>query len=865
MSAQYRCASGHEHRATALRGQATHAINFIDYLEVLDHTAVGPRQMTLLVHCFFPIPATMGHDNVRIDGGVRITPVDVVWAYPANAIPAGTVPSAELASYTSLPDAGSVLVVRTNSAGDYSTYTFLLVASASKPDPANPDAPPPGFDPVLSEVDFSFKVECPSDFDCQAPACPTTPPVDDRTDYLAKDYTTFRTMMLDRLSAVSPQWTERHAADLGVTLVELIAYAADHLSYYQDAVATEAYLGTALQRQSIRRHARLLDYSMHEGCNARVWIAVEVSGTNVQLPLFDGGVRTRFLTPVPNKSTVIRPAELDTILKENAPHVFEPMQRALFQQSHNAISFYTWLESQCCLPRGATRATLHEKSGSRLMLARGDVLVFDVVNDAVVDGGVETLVPVSDPARRYPVRLTSVRPPPVVNPDGTRSPAPTPLTDPLTGEGVVEIEWSADDALQVPLCLSGIKGLEPASGSAGGPDLVLVRGNVVLADHGRSIDGEPLLPATVTPGTRYNPVLAQKPLTYTVPFDATTNPPATGVMVQDPRQALASIWLAAGADVWSARFDLLSSSAEAFDFVVETDNAGDALLRFGDGNYGRSAEDGLVATYRVGNGTDGNLGAGGIAHVVTNQSAITSVSNPLPSTGGKDAETLEQVKLYAPQAFRIQERAVTEADWAAIAMRNAAVARAVATRRWTGSWYTVYVTVEPVGGPPSDPAAFCQQILEFLDPYRLAGVDLQVDVPRYVALEIVLGVCVADGYLRSNVRQALLQRFSNGLLPDGTRGFFHPDNFTFGQPVYLSQVVAAAMQVAGVSWVDFSPPTDPTATPPLFVRQDDPPKSTAANVARGYLPIGRLEIARCDNSASFPENGQIDFAMRGGL
>ena len=26
---------------------------------------------------------------------------------------------------------------------------------------------PPGFDPQLSAVDFSFKVECPSDFDCE--------------------------------------------------------------------------------------------------------------------------------------------------------------------------------------------------------------------------------------------------------------------------------------------------------------------------------------------------------------------------------------------------------------------------------------------------------------------------------------------------------------------------------------------------------------------------------------------------------------------------------------------------------------------------------------------------------------------------
>ena len=41
--------------------------------------------------------------------------------------------------------------------------------------------------------------------------------------------------------------------DRGFTLVELLAYAGDQLSYYQDAVATEAYLGTARRRVSARR------------------------------------------------------------------------------------------------------------------------------------------------------------------------------------------------------------------------------------------------------------------------------------------------------------------------------------------------------------------------------------------------------------------------------------------------------------------------------------------------------------------------------------------------------------------------------------------------------------------------------------
>ena len=66
-------------------------------------------------------------------------------------------------------------------------------------------------------------------------------------------------------------------ADLGVVLAELIATVGDHLSYQQDAVATEAYLDTARSRVSLRRHALLVDYRVHDGCNARTWIRLQRS------------------------------------------------------------------------------------------------------------------------------------------------------------------------------------------------------------------------------------------------------------------------------------------------------------------------------------------------------------------------------------------------------------------------------------------------------------------------------------------------------------------------------------------------------------------------------------------------------------
>src|SRR5262249_19370055 len=106
--------------------------------------------------------------------------------------------------------------------------------------------------------------------------CPPPEFVEPEINYLAKDYSSFRRLLLDRLSTLMPDWRERHAADMQVALVEMLAYVGDHLSYFQDAVAAEAYLGTARRRISVRRLARPLDYFVHDGANARTWISFEV-------------------------------------------------------------------------------------------------------------------------------------------------------------------------------------------------------------------------------------------------------------------------------------------------------------------------------------------------------------------------------------------------------------------------------------------------------------------------------------------------------------------------------------------------------------------------------------------------------------
>ena len=185
--------------------------------------------------------------------------------------------------------------------------------------------------------------------------CPPEPRDEPEINYLAKDYASFRQLMLDRLALVMPDWRERHVPDLGIALVEVLAYAGDHLSYYQDAVATEAYIDTARQRISVRRHARLVDYALHEGCNARTWVCVQTDGA---VTLEPGDIW--FITQIQDLGPVAKQAELRTVggrsvrsLRADAPIGTSSCIRV-----QHEIHFYTWGDQECCLPRGSTTATL---------------------------------------------------------------------------------------------------------------------------------------------------------------------------------------------------------------------------------------------------------------------------------------------------------------------------------------------------------------------------------------------------------------------------------------------------------------------------------------------------------------------------
>lgn len=837
-------------------------LNGIDFLEVVDRELddIEPlRQRTLLVHCFKPLPADIAPKNLRLSGGQRIKSIAIEWAAPASPVPATLSTPAEAgvaAVISALPDAPSVLVVRVSQPGDFSTYTLRIVASALD------QAPHPSFDPRLHGIDFSFKVAAPSDFDCRSRSPAVPRPVETtEINYLARDYDSFRRMLLDRMAQLVPLWQQTSVADYGVALMELLAFIGDQLSYQQDAIATEAYLGTARRRISLRRHATLIDYPMHDGCNARAWLQIEVADGSFTLD-----ERIQFLTRCPDLSPGI---EINSPMlgrvRSYDPLVFEPLHTPTLHAAHNRISFYTWSDARCCLPRGATSATL---AGAYADLRVNDPLLFEEVL------GPSTGQPQdADPGRRHVVRLTSVEP----------------GSDPLTHESITEIAWAAEDAVPFPLCISVVAG--DAHGSTSIADISIARGNLVLVDHGETVRDEslgemppPSLSVPLAPPSdpcsgsclrsippRYRPRLARTPLTHAATalvrpapalarkrrsFDPSV--PAVDAMRWSMSDVFPQIRLESSLGNerkrWQPARTLLNSTGAATEFVVEIENDGGARLRFGDGDYGQrpAAGTAFTATYRVGNGKVGNVGPGSIFHIVgpaTQVKKVVNVHQPLPAAGGLDPETAESVRRNAPEAIRIPERAATIDDYAAIARRHAGIERVSAAMRWTGSWHTVCVAVDP--RDDRDSLTLNKDLAALVDEYRMAGHDVKMTDPRYVSLELELQVQVKAEFSRSDVEQQLRDIFSDRILPDGRPAFFHRDNQTFGQSVHVSQVYAAAHAVPGVSMVRVV----------TLKRQH---QSGTDQFGEGMLPIAKFEIAQLANDPRDPERGVLRLDITGG-
>jgi hypothetical protein len=810
--------AGRESRLGVLCRQTPRVLTGIDFVQV-----VNPAVQTRL-RVFFLIEP----DDVT---PVLVTPADL--ANPANgatnvqvsitALRAGSPPvtvarknwrRVTLDSLTRI-----CLEIVVAEPGGFEPYRLTLT---HVPPAAGPDQ----LDPFSSSVVFDFKQACETGFDCEHhPGCPHDPGVDFPVDYLARDFGSLRRALLDFAAQRHPDWREPIAADFGVMMLEIMAALGDEFAYAQDRYDAETRFGSATQRASLFANARLVDYSPDVGQPAGGEVVVTASAA--------GTVPADAVVHAASRSLAVVPFSTDAAVWV---HPF-----------WNSLPVHSPDPEQDCLAAGQTEILLAagtppaggtppdpSNPGSGLSLR--DFLV-----------GRRVLL-VSDPAdasrprRAWPVTVTSVDE--LVDPLILTSGNPT---------AVLRLGWASTSATPFDLPLDGLTvGLNVASVTAGelvtaytragddgdveavlGPLPPLVKQKVLLVPPLVEREG----PYAGPDGTERT-VIARAGLAATeatsLRFDADGAPritvhelkPPAGFPTPLPADPAAVLALFADDVEWQWVPGLLELDLDSLGFTVEPgiwrtvethrlptedlafrDYAADAgwTVKFGFGDLGRPPTDGtlLRLRYYTDPGLDGNVASFAVAlswplgppadPALT--AFVSAVTNPLPFDNACAEETAGSIRLNAPHHYRARpRRAVRPEDYSAIIELLPWVDRAHSTTRWTGSWSTDFVAVDPVDSVTITDAQRAELATE-IDCIRLATRDARPVDPTYRDVDVEVLVCVAAGFYAGDV----LERVRDVLAPPG---FFAATNFTFGEPLRRSAIEAAVQGVPGVAHVD---------------------------------------------------------------
>ena len=715
--------------------------------------------------------------------------------------------------------------------GDYSTYT-LKVGGIDDVDVSG-DPVLGRFDPVLSVIDFKFRPGC---FNLCAPNRPETreAPSQPVIDYLAKDYDSFRHVMMTAMERRIPGWEPTSEADFTQVLISQVAAAADELSDFQDRVMNEAYLTRARNRVSLARHARLVDYHVHQGNQAETALAMKVvSGHDARFDDSSGEGLT-FWAGNPEfdeQAVVFLPASAVSSDDDRVDYWLSDIL--------NEIALYSWSDSQVGLRAGATEADLampSQAAADRLVAlvteerSPGEppwvtrLLIEELLNPATGRQAGR------DPTKRQLLDLTGEA---------------RKFRDPVTGDWYVRVTWRDENQLKRDYCFIA----DVAGGQVNG--VSAFRGNLVDVAQGRveqvffSAPVPP--PRTALPlvsgGRHINPrdfeetrkwgTLCRLPIDHrllyrkTLPRSEEVPVSTLRVEVTDPEEG---IWDGStgtftpgaippnqirpktapdGTEVWvdwEEEISLIFREENDEVFAVETDELRRSRIRFGNGRSGRLLPDRAVVrcTYQVGDGLSGNVGADTIAHFKRGSGPETAISqcwNPFDVSSGRSEEPSSEVVRNAPEAYRSRQlRAVTLSDYVDRVEELDGVSRAHAAYHWTGSWRTVRVTIDPVGTDELEDV-LRDEALQYLDAVRLIGEDLEIRSPVLVPLDIRVTLCARSDIWPEDLRAELERELSDEYTADGRRGFFQPDRWTFGQPVHASNLLGRIHGVTGVDHV----------------------------------------------------------------
>jgi uncharacterized phage protein gp47/JayE len=304
---------------------------------------------------------------------------------------------------------------------------------------------------------------------------------------------------------------------------------------------------------------------------------------------------------------------------------------------------------------------------------------------------------------------------------------------------------------------------------------VVLHGNVALATHGETVHQLLGSGRAGEPFQRFD--LAHEPLTHVQSTaSAWGAEPELEVFVNDVR--------------WEERPTLYAAGRRDRVYTLRNDERGRTYVQFGDGARGARPPTGsnnVRARYRKGVGAAGNVKAGTLAQLLDRPLGVKGVSNPMPASGGVDAEAEQAARRTIPLGVRTLDRAVSLLDYEDFALAFTGVAKANATVVELRGEPTIVVSVAFEGGERLDDlAAALRQQGDRRVPLRVLAATTTT---FRLALRVAIDPAREDETVLAAVESALRSAYA----------FTARD---LSQPVFLSELVAIMHRVPGVLAVD---------------------------------------------------------------
>lgn len=225
---------------------------------------------------------------------------------------------------------------------------------------------------------------------------------------------------------------------------------------------------------------------------------------------------------------------------------------------------------------------------------------------------------------------------------------------------------------------------------------------------------------------------------------------------------------------WTEVSDIVEASATDEVYLLETDENDVTTVVFGDGINGKipPTSQQILASYKIGGGSQGNLPAGTITKLVSSLTGVLAVTNITAATQGGPRQSLQSGKELLPAYIKTNERAVTTGDYAALtAQLVPGVLKASAVSgSFQGGGNSVIIFVVPNGGGDMS-TELGNEIVTTLrygvseeDPGRsMAGKRIIPKTAEYVDLEIDVEAYVKKGSIAAlvaeRVRTALTLKY----------------------------------------------------------------------------------------------------------